>query len=176
MDASSSCVNSQRSGEPDGAGPRDEGVAVCDLSWRAQTTRAGRSKVGRHWLVLRMRSGSAWTPIPGPLSDVSTSEITSDIATAMIAGPSSGACWSPGARLSRLEAVMQDGGPSPRQGYAVRCQAGEQAKGQRELGDLWFSREQDFLDQLQSGVPAFGLAGSSKPGDLMRSATDWVPW
>jgi hypothetical protein len=51
-----------------------------------------------------------------------------------------------------------------------------QAEGRRELGDLWLSGEQDLPHQLQSVVPVFWFAGSSKPGDLMRSATDWVPW
>ena len=61
---------------------------------------------------------------------------------------------------------MQDGGSSSGQGCAVRCQAVDQAKGQRERGDLGFSREQDFLDQFQAGVPALGFAGVIEAGRL----------
>jgi hypothetical protein len=75
-----------------------------------------------------------------------------------------------------LEAVMQDYGSFAGPGCVVRRQLVIPAKGQRKLGDLTFPAEQDFLDQLQFGVPAFGLAGSSNPGNLTRSATDWVPW
>ena len=53
---------------------------------------------------------------------------------------------------------MQDGGSSSGQGCAVCCQAVDQAKDQRERGDFGFSREQDFLDQFQAGVPALGFA------------------
>jgi hypothetical protein len=51
-----------------------------------------------------------------------------------------------GFRLRGLEAVVQDGGSPPGPGRAVCRQAGEQAKGRRELGDLGFSGEQDFPD------------------------------
>jgi hypothetical protein len=57
-----------------------------------------------------------------------------------------------------------DRGPSSRPGCAVRCQAGDQAKGQRAPGDLGFPREQDLPDQFQSGVPAFGFAGVVEAG------------
>jgi hypothetical protein len=58
----------------------------------------------------------------------------------------------------------------------VGGQAGEQAKGRRELGHLGLAGEQDLVDQPQPGFQRSGSRGSSKPGDLIRSATDWVPW
>ncbi len=61
---------------------------------------------------------------------------------------------------------MQDRGSSSRQGCAVCRQAVGQVKGQRELGDLGFSREQDLLDQFQAMVPAFGFAGVIEAGRL----------
>ena len=56
-----------------------------------------------------------------------------------------------------LEAVMEDDGSLPGPGCAVRRQPVIQAQDRRDLGDLGFAGEQDFPDQFQLGVPAFGF-------------------
>src|SRR5215216_6885046 len=66
---------------------------------------------------------------------------------------------------------MQYRGSSSGQGCAVCCQVGHQAKGQRQLGDLGFSREQDFLDQPQAGVPAVSITRKPRIIPLSRRRT-----
>ena len=59
---------------------------------------------------------------------------------------------------------MQDDGSLPGPGGAVRCQPVVQAQGRWKLGDLGLPAEQDFFDQFQFGVPAFGFAGVVEAG------------
>ena len=72
--------------------------------------------------------------------------------------------------------VLQDRSSPAGQPCAVCCQASELTQRKRELRDFRFPREENLPDQLQLRVPPFGLAGIVEARDLIKSATDWVPW